>query len=266
MALTLVLGGPDAIPQSPPITDPESVEALYRAPRPVWVRANMVATLDGAVEIGGRSGALGDPDDRRVFAALRALADVVVVGSGTARTENYGPAKVSAPARARRIERGQAPRPPVAVLTNRADLDPESRLFIEAPDDSVPRPLVLTCARAPAEARSALAKRADVVICGDDTVDLIVALDELRARALADVLCEGGPTIMTRLLAVGALDELCLTQAPIVAGPGHIGLVAGAPLVEPVPARLVHLLAGDRMLFGRYTFHPEESPSRGVDP
>ncbi len=262
MVLRLVLGGPDAIPHLTPITDPESLEALYRAPRPGWVRANMVVSLDAAVEIGGRSGTLGGPDDRLVFMALRALADVVVVGSGTARAENYGPAKVAVPARARRLERGQAPTPPVAVLTNRADLDPRSRLFTEG--DTGPRPLVLTCARASPDGRAALSQRADVVICGDDSVDVLVALDELRARGLHDVLCEGGPTIMTGLIAAGALDELCLTQDSIVAGPGHLGLVAGTPLAEPVSARLVHLLAGDRLLLGRYYLLGHEYlPSRG---
>jgi riboflavin biosynthesis pyrimidine reductase len=260
VALSLVLGGPGAIPHFPPITEPEAIESLYRAPQPEWVRANMIVSLDAAVELGGRSGALGGPDDRTVFVALRALADVVLVGAGTARAENYGPAKVAAPALARRLERGQAPTPPVAVVTNRADLDPDSRLFTEAAADTAPRPIVLTSARAPAGARSALAQRAEVVICGDEAVDLPVALDELRARGLPGVLCEGGPTTMTALIAAGALDELCITVDPIVAGPGHLGLSAGAHLPAPVPARLVHLLMGDRLLFGRYYL-----PSRGAD-
>lgn len=260
MALSLILRGPDVISHPSSIIDPESLEALYRPPRPGWVRANMVVSLDAAVEMGGRSGALGGPDDRIVFHALRALADVVLVGAGTARAENYGPAKVAGPARARRVERGQAPTPPVAVVTGRADLDPSGRLFTEATADTAPRPIVLTCAKAPVQARAALAERADVVLCGDDSVDLITALDELRARGLAGVLCEGGPTVMTGLIAAGALDELCVTQSPILAGPGHKVLVAGPPLAEAVPADLVHLLAGDGLLFGRYYL-----PSRGAD-
>ncbi|MDQ6838305.1 MAG: pyrimidine reductase family protein [Actinomycetota bacterium] len=258
MALSVVLGGPDVVAQSLTMIDPGSLEALYQAPRPSWVRANLIVSLDGAVELEGRSSQLGGPDDRLVFSALRALADVVLVGSGTARTENYGPVTLPAAARSRRIERGQSPRPPVAVLTNRADLDPQGRLFTEAVDDPVP--LILTCDKAPIDARSALAKRADVVICGDESVDLTVALDQLRARALTGVLCEGGPTVVTSLLAAGAIDELCLTQAPVLAGPGHLGLVAGAPLADPVRAHLVHLLVGDGLLFNRYHL-----PSRGVD-
>ena len=95
---------------------------------------------------------------------------------------------------------------------------------------------------------------------GTTSVDLTAALAELRARGLADVLCEGGPTIMTGLIAAGALDELCVTQDPVLAGPGHKVLMAGLPLAEPVRARLVHLLAGEELLFGRYYL-----PSRGAD-
>ena len=56
-----------------------------------FVRCNMISTLDGAITIEGRSGLLGGPADRSVFQVLRSLADVVLVGAGTARAEGYGP-------------------------------------------------------------------------------------------------------------------------------------------------------------------------------
>jgi hypothetical protein len=74
----------------------DEVEA-YRLPDVVrddrpFVRCNMISSLDGAIAVEGRSGALGGPADRRVFQVLRSLADVIVVGAGTAREEGYGPA------------------------------------------------------------------------------------------------------------------------------------------------------------------------------
>ena len=55
-----------------------------------WVRVNMVTTVDGQV-VGetGLSRAISSPADKRVFGVLRALADAVVVGAGTARAERY---------------------------------------------------------------------------------------------------------------------------------------------------------------------------------
>ena len=70
---------------------------LRRAPRrpPTgrpWVLVNMVASIDGATAVDGRSGGLGGPGDKAVFHALRAVADVILVGAGTVRAEHYGPA------------------------------------------------------------------------------------------------------------------------------------------------------------------------------
>src|SRR5437899_3899790 len=55
------------------------------------VRLNMIASVDGATTVGGVSGGLGGPADKRVFAILRSLADAVLVAAGTARAESYGP-------------------------------------------------------------------------------------------------------------------------------------------------------------------------------
>jgi riboflavin biosynthesis pyrimidine reductase len=57
-----------------------------------WVLANMIASIDGAAtDPTGRSAGLGGPADLRVFSAIRAVADVVLAGAGTVRTERYGP-------------------------------------------------------------------------------------------------------------------------------------------------------------------------------
>ncbi|BDH57157.1 dihydrofolate reductase family protein [Tsukamurella sp. PLM1] len=74
-------------------TDPDALAELYRHPeadgRP-YVRANMISSLDGSATAAGRSGGLGGDGDRRLFRALRAEADVVLVGAATVRDEDYG--------------------------------------------------------------------------------------------------------------------------------------------------------------------------------
>lgn len=76
------------------------------------VRVNMIASIDGASSAGGLSGALGGPPDKAVFAALRCLADVIVVGAATMRAEGYGPARLDGTARARRRGWGLPEVPP----------------------------------------------------------------------------------------------------------------------------------------------------------
>ena len=58
-----------------------------------WMRCNMVSTVDGsATGAAGDSGSINNDADGRVFRVLRDLADVIVVGAGTAKAESYGPA------------------------------------------------------------------------------------------------------------------------------------------------------------------------------
>ena len=65
---------------------------LYAYPdtdRP-WLRTNFVSTVDGAAyDVSGVTASLGGDADHEVFQLLRRLADVVMVGAGTARIEKY---------------------------------------------------------------------------------------------------------------------------------------------------------------------------------
>ena len=57
-----------------------------------------------------------------------------------------------------------------------------------------------------------------MLVAGEDHVDLRTALDALAARGLRHVVCEGGPTLLSAVLAAGVVDELALTLAPTVVG------------------------------------------------
>jgi riboflavin biosynthesis pyrimidine reductase len=188
------------------------------------VRANFVTTLDGAIEIDGRSGSLGGDGDTAVFHLLRELTDVVLVGAGTARAEGYGAAVMPDARQGRRLAAGQLPVPPIAVVTGRGI---EADLPLLTPVSGAPQPLVLTTAAAAARAPDVVRRRAELVVCGEETVDLARLLDELAARGLYRVLCEGGPALFSDLTRADLVDELCLTLSPTLAGPDHKRLIVG---------------------------------------
>jgi riboflavin biosynthesis pyrimidine reductase len=236
------------LPHPGPLDEPAELADAYRVPAGRHLRVNFVAALDGAISVQGRSGGLGSAGDRRVFRTLRALADAVVVGAGTAAAEGYRPVFADSAVGQLRAELGREPVMPVVVVSRRASLAPGDQLVT----DAVVPTVVVTCAAAGADRRAALiAAGAEVLVCGDEDVDLPAALDALAERGLGQVLCEGGPALFTAALAAGVVDELDLSIAPLLVGGGP-GLLPQA-LTGPRRAELVQLLTEDGVLFGRYS-------------
>ncbi len=232
----------------PPGTGQPDLPGLYAYPAGPWLRANMVSSADGAASLGGATKDLSSEGDRHVFALLRTLCDVIVVGASTVREERYGPSR---PRELwQHLRAGRTATPPIAVVTKRLDLDPKSSLIAAAPPDA--RTIVITCAASPADRRAELAAQADVIVAGEDDVDLAAAVRALADRGYQRLLAEGGPHLLGQFVEAGLLDELCLTIGPLMAGPGASRIVAG-PDAQPVPMILAHVLEDDGFLLCRYT-------------
>jgi riboflavin biosynthesis pyrimidine reductase len=223
---------------------------LYAYPDGRWLRANMVATADGAASLNGVTRGISSVTDRRVFALLRTLCDVILVGASTVREEKYKPARPQE--LWNHLRDGRPPTPPIAVVTRRLDLDPDSPLITAAPAHA--RTIVITTASAPGARRDQLARHAEIIIAGQDTVDLTAAVDALAERGHRRMLAEGGPRLLGQLIEASLVDELCLTIGPLLAGPGADRIVAGAGAGSPpLPLTLVHVLEDDGFLLCRYT-------------
>lgn len=215
-----------------------------------WVLGNMVAGLDGSAAVHGRVGALSSPTDQHLFRMLRSLADLVLVGAATVRQEHYGPARLPDDVRAEREAAGRLPVPRIAVVTRSLDLDLDGRLFTEA--DHAARPMVLTCGSADEVRRAEVAEVADVVVVGEQTVELGEALRHLhREQGVEVVLTEGGPALLGQLVHTGLLDELCLTLSPKMGGDA-LPVAVSTATSELVGLRLGHVLEEDGTLFLRY--------------
>ncbi|HET9382312.1 MAG TPA: pyrimidine reductase family protein [Streptomyces sp.] len=230
--------------------------AAYAYPEPgpgarePWLRANMVATLDGAAQHDGRSQPISGAADMRIFGTLRALADVVVVGAQTVRQEGYRPARARAGFEALRRAAGQGPAPAVAVVTAGLELDFTLPLFTSP---LVPT-LILTGAAASPD-RIAAAERAGAVVvtAGDGVgVDPVRAVRALAERGHTRLLTEGGPRLLGQFVACGVLDELCLTISPVLTAGGAQRIAGGPAVTVPERFALTSLLEEDGFLFSRY--------------
>lgn len=216
-----------------------------------WVRANFVTSLDGAATADGKSGGLGGTGDRALFTLMRELADVIVVGAGTIRTENYSGAQLGATERAQRQARGQAEVPPIAIVTRSGNLDRDLLVFTH----TEVAPLVLTSHHATAATRTHLSGLAEVYDCSaqdPDDVDTQSLLDVLARQGLTRVLTEGGPSLLGTFVAADLLDELCLTIAPFVVG-GTARRITDSPAEAVRRLRRSHVLTdSDGYLYTRY--------------
>src|SRR6266550_8132810 len=165
----------EVYPGGSALTDAD-VAALYDypdlgAPPARWLPANMVASLDGAATVDGRSGGLSNESDQQVFALLRAHADVILVGAGTARAEGYAPVRPESEGlRWAWLRDGRPPSPPIAVVTRGLELDLDSALLADAPPDA--RTIVITTESAMPGRRAAAARTAEVIVAGETSVDL----------------------------------------------------------------------------------------------
>jgi riboflavin biosynthesis pyrimidine reductase len=235
------------------VDDIADLRCFYRDP-PDGVRANMIFSLDGAASMHGRAGPLSGPLDQQLLLELRGYADVVLVGAGTARAENYGPVRLTDAQRCDRRERWARNEPPPIAVVSQSGKLPQS-LFAE-PEQ---RPILITSAAAAAGLRFQADPCPDVLIAGENSVDMATAITALHSRGMGRVLCEGGPTLLDELVLRGLVDEMCVTIAPKLAGTGQSATSAGLPqLSAPQQLSLHHALAHQGYLFLKYG-HPSSA-------
>lgn len=242
--------------------------------RPTVV-ANFVSTLDGVVAFdpmaglgGGAVSGYFEPD-RFVMGLLRSLADAVMVGAGTARSDSHGRwvaasvhPNTAADTALLRAELGLAANPTTVIVSASGDLDPSHRGLS---DPSIPVLVVTTRRGRDRLSLAGFAPHVEIAVVGDDAVEPAALVELLAQRGFELVLCEGGPHLIGDLIEAQLIDELFLTIAPQLAGrdrdqarlglvEGHAFSVSGAPWAELVDVRV----SGNH-LFNRYRFQGEQA-------
>jgi diaminohydroxyphosphoribosylaminopyrimidine deaminase/5-amino-6-(5-phosphoribosylamino)uracil reductase len=198
------------------------------------ITCKAAASLDGKVMAAdGSSQWITGPAARADAHRLRAEADAIVVGSGTALADD--------PRLTARPPNLEVTHPPLRVLVDTGGRVPATaRLF----SPGAPT-LVATTGRAPAGARDAWAHAgAEVLILpqGPHGVDLVTLVRALGERGILELMVEGGPTLQSSLWAAGLVDRLVWYLAPIVLGGARTpGLVPGVVAPTLAAARQLQI-------------------------
>jgi 5-amino-6-(5-phosphoribosylamino)uracil reductase len=213
--------------------EPTTVADSYLIARPhpdsrPWVGVCMIASIDGATALSGRSGGLANPTDREVLLTIRAAADVVLVGAGTAAGEGY-----------------RAPQRPdlrIGVVTNSGRVDTTRELFTSGAGFLV------------APESAPVPDGVEVLRVGAQRVDLGEAVARLAevVPGVQFVSAEGGPQLNAALLDADLVDEVSVTTSPRLVGGSSGRLAMGAAETDRRFALAHLLLDGEQFVFSRW--------------
>ncbi|MFN9256538.1 MAG: bifunctional diaminohydroxyphosphoribosylaminopyrimidine deaminase/5-amino-6-(5-phosphoribosylamino)uracil reductase RibD [Gemmatimonas sp.] len=202
-----------------------------------FVTLKLAVSIDGAIAGPSRKRAwLTGPESQAAVHALRAEADAVAVGIGTAvaddpdLTVRVGPAPRVMPAR--------------VVFDRTARLPLDSRLVRTARE--VPVYAITAPGAAPLDRLRAL-EAAGVIL--HDATNLTAALCRLRKpNGISHLFVEGGATLASALLAAGLVHHLIIFQAPVILGAGAMPAFAALPGREANEAPRLTVL--ERRVYG----------------
>ena len=226
--------------------------ALPPAPagRPL-VGLNMVTSLDGRAQLGGRAEGLSGRFDRRLLQLYRVAYDAVASGAGTLRADDFY-SRLPADLAASRAAAGRPPQPTAVVIAGTREIPTNRRWFGYAEQ---PRLLLIG---AGAEAPDVPAG-VEILVAPTTKPQPEWLLGVLAERGVGSLLLEGGPTTNAAFLAADAIDELYWTLGARLLGTDALPMIApipgGSPWAEaPREGRLVSVHRSGDELFLRYRF------------
>jgi riboflavin biosynthesis pyrimidine reductase len=238
-----------------------------------YIFSNFVTTLDGVVSLRTRGHAAGgdisgfNAQDLMVMGLLRAVADVVIVGSGTlaADTQQVWTPEAICPELAPeygclRKALGNS-RPPINVIVSGSgSLNLRLPVFSSG---KVQVMIITTTAGAKRLAKQRIPDGVEIRVMrrgGAEISASTICREVCGIRGVKRVLVEGGPRLLADFFKRRLVSEQFLTLAPQiagrVAGDGRPGMVMGKVFAprNPLWGKLIDVRQGDSHLFLRYFF------------
>ncbi len=170
-----------------------------------FVFINIAMSADGKISTRERRQVKisGTGDFARVD-RIKAESDAIMVGIGTVLADDPSLTVKSPELRAGRRAAGRDEHP-IRVVVDSAGRTPPGADILHK---GTGRRIVAVSRTAPRERVEALKGHADVIVAGDETVDLAALLAELHRRGVRRLMVEGGGTLIWALFEQGLVDEL----------------------------------------------------------
>ncbi|MEM0350699.1 MAG: 2,5-diamino-6-(ribosylamino)-4(3H)-pyrimidinone 5'-phosphate reductase, partial [Archaeoglobaceae archaeon] len=177
-----------------------------------YVIVNVAASIDGKISDERRvQMKISCREDLKRVDELRASVDAIMVGIGTILSDNPKLNVKSEELRKKRILEGKSANPLKVVVDSKCRI-PENAEVLSGD-------VIVAVARiADKERVYRISKKAEVVVFGDERVDLRALLEYLYAKGVRKILVEGGGTLISSLFLEDLVDELFIYYAPIIIG------------------------------------------------
>jgi riboflavin biosynthesis pyrimidine reductase len=244
------------------------------------VFSNFVTTLDGVVSLNEKGHASGgdisgfSAQDRMVMGLLRAIADVVIIGSGTlsADRRHVWTAGAIFPERAHEYQRlsealGKRGAPLNVIVSGSGEIDLRLPVFASG---KVPALIVTTAAGAKRLRKQSARDSVEIRTIRQSASAVRRSASAISAGAILDEVCrvnpgrlilvEGGPRLLGDFYAERLINEQFLTLAPQIAGRDagdrRLSLVMGKAFAprDSLWGTLIDVRRGSSHLFLRYSF------------
>jgi peptide-methionine (R)-S-oxide reductase len=180
-----------------------SIDFLDRIAFPAkGIRATMIQNASGGwIGDSGSSRELSNPTDLKWLLAHRYVADAVLVGSSTALSENYQKINCSDEISSWRKKHNLKPNPLLITVTRDSN---KIQDLLEISD------FVITTSNSLPDVTNSRIIRSD-----SQEINWIEVVDKLNELGVIRINCEGGPTLISKLLSQGLIDQFVLTKSPI---------------------------------------------------
>ncbi len=175
-------------------------------PERCYVILNAAMSLDGKIATRLGRARISSPQDMERVQRLRSTVDGIAIGINTLLIDD--------PSLIIKGSDGSRKTPPARIIVDsRLRTPPTARIF------SFPgRVIIATTRSAPPERRKLLDGLAEIVVCGEEKVDLRRLVQILPQMGIRRILVEGGGNLNWGMLQSRVVDEISVAIAPIIIG------------------------------------------------
>ncbi len=200
-----------------------------------FVFVNIAASLDGKIsDESRRQVRISCDEDMKRVDELRASSDAIMVGIGTVLADDPRLTVKDGKLREKRVKEGKPPNPLRVVVDSRCRVPLGAKIL-----NGEAKTVIAVSRRADKSRIEEVSKYAEVVVCGEEKVDLAELLERLYDMGVRKLMVEGGGTLVSSLIRHRLVDEMYIYYAPMfIGGASSPTICDGKSFDEPIKVSL----------------------------